>query len=1767
MANSKRLPYSTAGGGGGGGGGGGRRGGASGSGVVAPLVVLVFLFVLAPSIFFVARNGGHVHVASDPKDREGNQETDWQKQLATNNLKSILSKEMIDALASSQQEAGTLSVDFFRKRASPSWKTDDLVNDLSNASLDVDDKVKSENSSAEHELSLTDKTPKDDTAEHQVDAAAKNARRKLREKRREKRAMDLVRKDDEARVKLENAAIERSKAVDSAVLGKYSIWRKENENENSDSTVRLMRDQIIMARVYSVLAKSKNKNDLYQELQTRIKESQRAVGEATADSDLHHSAPEKVRVMGQLLSKAREDVYDCKAVTQRLRAMLQSADEQVRSLKKQSTFLSQLAAKTIPNSIHCLSMRLTIDYYLLPLEKRKFPRSENLENPELYHYALFSDNVLAASVVVNSTIMNAKEPEKHVFHLVTDKLNFGAMNMWFLLNPPGKATIHVENVDEFKWLNSSYCPVLRQLESAAMKEYYFKADRPTTLSAGSSNLKYRNPKYLSMLNHLRFYLPQVYPKLDKILFLDDDIVVQKDLKGLWDVDLNGKVNGAVETCGESFHRFDKYLNFSNPHIARNFDPNACGWAYGMNIFDLKEWKKKDITGIYHKWQSMNEDRVLWKLGTLPPGLLTFYKLTHPLDKSWHVLGLGYNPSIDRSEIDNAAVVHYNGNMKPWLELAMTKYRPYWTRYIKYDHPYIRGCNLAERRGKRAARDVRALSGEVDPRGSYPSLEMANSKRLPYSTAGGGGGGRRGVVAPLVVVVFLFVLAPSIFFVACNGGHVGSDPMDMEGTQETEWQKQLPTNNLKSILSKEMFDALASSQQEAGALSVDFFIKRASPSWKTDDLVNDLSNASLDIDDKVKSANSSTDKTLKDDTDSAVLGKYSIWRKENENENSDLTVRLMRDQIIMARVYSVLAKSKNKNDLYQELQTRIKESQRAVGEATADSDLHHSAPEKVRVMGQLLSKAREDVYDCKAVTQRLRAMLQSADEQVRSLKKQSTFLSQLAAKTIPNSIHCLSMRLTIDYYLLPLEKRKFPRSENLENPELYHYALFSDNVLAASVVNSTIMNAKEPEKHVFHLVTDKLNFGAMNMWFLLNPPGKATIHVENVDEFKWLNSSYCPVLRQLESAAMKEYYFKADRPTTLSAGSSNLKYRNPKYLSMLNHLRFYLPQVYPKLDKIFFLDDDIVVQKDLTGLWDVDLNGKVTGAVETCGESFHRFDKYLNFSNPHIARNFDPNACGWAYGMNIFDLNEWKKKDITGIYHRWQNMNEDRVLWKLGTLPHGLLTFFKLTHPLDKSWHVLGLGYNPSIDRSEIDNAAVVHYNGNMKPWLELAMTKYDQVQTILDKIMTGKLTDFTSEGNNIVNLKQFVACLLFFIRILSAWPAGSIDCCEEMINRCFCCVTGGDSDPEPAATSSRRRTNPARASKNRTSVDYPWETYTLKELLQATGNFSESNKLGEGGFGTVYWGRTSKGVEIAVKRLKAMTAKAEMEFAVEVEILGRVRHRNLLSLRGFYAGGDERLIVYDYMPNHSLLTHLHPHRGTPSSHHHVPLEWPRRVAIAVGAAEGLSYLHHEASPHIIHRDIKASNVLLDAEFVPKVADFGFAKLIPDGVSHLTTRVKGTLGYLAPEYAMWGKVSESCDVYSFGVLLLELVSARRPLEKLPGGVKREIVQWAAPLVERRRWERLADPRLAGRFDAAQLRAVVETAMLCTQSSAESRPAMAEVVDMLRFSGGERRTKEIVPVAATVAGSSDEITMTTDQDDVTAGSSEPLDRRNWKLTRLR
>ncbi|WZY78468.1 hypothetical protein YC2023_024852 [Brassica napus] len=456
-----------------------------------------------------------------------------------------------------------------------------------------------------------------------------------------------------------------------------------------DAQVRLLKDQLIRAKVYLSLPAAKANAHFVRELRLRIKEVQRLVLDASKDSDLPKNAMEKLKAMEQTLAKGKEIQDDCSTVVKKLRAMLHSAEEQLRVHKKQAMFLTQLTAKTIPKGLHCLPLRLTTDYYALNSSEQQFPNQEKLEDNQLYHYALFSDNVLATSVVVNSTIANAKHPSKHVFHIVTDRLNYAAMRMWFLDNPPGKATIQVQNVEEFTWLNSSYSPVLKQLSSRSMIDYYFRAHHANS----DTNLKFRNPKYLSILNHLRFYLPEIFPKLSKVLFLDDDIVVQKDLSGLWSVDLKGNVNGAVETCGESFHRFDRYLNFSNPLISKNFDPRACGWAYGMNVFDLDEWKRQNITEVYHRWQNLNQDRDLWKLGTLPPGLITFWKRTYPLDRKWHVLGLGYNPSVNQRDIERAAVVHYNGNLKPWLEIGIPKYRGLWSKHVDYQHVYLRECNI------------------------------------------------------------------------------------------------------------------------------------------------------------------------------------------------------------------------------------------------------------------------------------------------------------------------------------------------------------------------------------------------------------------------------------------------------------------------------------------------------------------------------------------------------------------------------------------------------------------------------------------------------------------------------------------------------------------------------------------------------------------------------------------------------------------------------------------------------------------------------------------------------------------------------------------------------------------------------------------------------------------------------------------------------------------------------------------------------------------
>ncbi|XP_044465048.1 probable galacturonosyltransferase 10 [Mangifera indica] len=466
-----------------------------------------------------------------------------------------------------------------------------------------------------------------------------------------------------------------------------------DEMLNANSVTRQLTDQISLAKAIVVIAKESNNLQFAWELSAQIRNSQSLLSNAaTRRTPLTTGESETaVRDMALLLYQAQQLHYDCATMIMRLKAKIQAQEEHTSALNEKSSKYGQIAAEEVPKSLYCLGVRLTTEWFGNIDLQRNFENKKTqvkLLDNSLYHFCVFSDNILATSVVVNSTAFNSKNPDMVVFHLVTDEINYAAMNAWFALDSFRGVTIEVQKFEDFTWLNASYVPVLKQLQDAETQSYYFSGSS----GDGRTPIKFRNPKYLSMLNHLRFYIPEVFPALKKVVFLDDDVVVQKDLSGLFSIDLNGNVNGAVETCMETFHRYHKYLNYSHPLIREHFDPDACGWAFGMNVFDLVEWRKRNVTGIYHYWQEKNIDRTLWKLGTLPPGLLTFYGLTEPLNPAWHVLGLGYT-DVDPQLIEKGAVLHFNGNSKPWLKIGMEKYKPLWDKYIDYSHPLLQQCNF------------------------------------------------------------------------------------------------------------------------------------------------------------------------------------------------------------------------------------------------------------------------------------------------------------------------------------------------------------------------------------------------------------------------------------------------------------------------------------------------------------------------------------------------------------------------------------------------------------------------------------------------------------------------------------------------------------------------------------------------------------------------------------------------------------------------------------------------------------------------------------------------------------------------------------------------------------------------------------------------------------------------------------------------------------------------------------------------------------------
>lgn len=284
--------------------------------------------------------------------------------------------------------------------------------------------------------------------------------------------------------------------------------------------------------------------------------------------------------------------------------------------------------------------------------------------------------------------------------------------------------------------------------------------------------------------------------------------------------------------------------------------------------------------------------------------------------------------------------------------------------------------------------------------------------------------------------------------------------------------------------------------------------------------------------------------------------------------------------------------------------------------------------------------------------------------------------------------------------------------------------------------------------------------------------------------------------------------------------------------------------------------------------------------------------------------------------------------------------------------------------------------------------------------------------------------------------------------------------------------------------------------------------FTYEELVKATNGFSAQNLLGEGGFGSVYKGILPDEREVAVKQLKIGGGQGEREFKAEVEIISRIHHRHLVSLVGYCISENRKLLVYDYVPNNTLYFHLQG-EGRPV------LDWATRVKVAAGAARGIAYLHEDCHPRIIHRDIKSSNILLDNNFEARVSDFGLAKLALDAnVTHITTRVMGTFGYVAPEYASSGKLTDKSDVYSFGVVLLELITGRKPVDISQPLGDESLVEWARPLLshalDNEEFKGLADPRLEMNYVESEMFRMIEIAAACVRHSAAKRPRMGQVV---------------------------------------------------------
>ncbi|KAK7294933.1 hypothetical protein RJT34_17832 [Clitoria ternatea] len=476
-----------------------------------------------------------------------------------------------------------------------------------------------------------------------------------------------------------NSADEGGKSCE-LKFGSYCLWQQEHREEMKDGLVKRLKDQLFVARAYyPSIAKLPAQDKMSRQLKQNIQEMEHMLSESTTDADLPPQAQNYSKKMDNTIARVKSVPVECSNVDKKLRQIFDLTEDEANFHMKQSAFLYKLNVQTMPKSHHCLSLKLTVEYFKSSRHEENAD-AEKFIDSSLHHYVIFSNNVLAASVVINSTIFHAKESSNQVFHVLTDGQNYYAMKLWFLRNHYKEAAVQVLNVENLELNNQMENPLHLSLPEE-FRISFRSYDNPSTNQIRT--------EYLSIFSDSHYLLPDIFSNLKKVVVLDDDVVIQQDLSSLWNMDMGDKVNGAVQFCSVKLGQLKSYLG------EKSFDHNSCAWMSGLNIIDLVRWRELGITQTYKnliKELSMQEgsinDGVAWRAS-----LLAFENKIYPLEESWVVSGLGHDYAVNTQPIKTTPVLHYNGKMKPWLDLGIPKYKSYWKKFLNKEDQLLSECNV------------------------------------------------------------------------------------------------------------------------------------------------------------------------------------------------------------------------------------------------------------------------------------------------------------------------------------------------------------------------------------------------------------------------------------------------------------------------------------------------------------------------------------------------------------------------------------------------------------------------------------------------------------------------------------------------------------------------------------------------------------------------------------------------------------------------------------------------------------------------------------------------------------------------------------------------------------------------------------------------------------------------------------------------------------------------------------------------------------------